>query len=106
MKVLKTILNSVFTILIFCIATAKKDTRPNFIIILTDDQGYNDLGCFGSPNIRTPNIDHMVTEGDKLTSFYIGAPYCILSKTAPMTGCYPKRIGMAKGVFFCDACLG
>ena len=42
--------------------------QPNIIIIFTDDQGYNDLGCFGSPNIRTPNIDRMANEGIRLTS--------------------------------------
>ena len=42
----------------------KSSGLPNFVIIFTDDQGYQDLGCFGSPNIRTPNIDQMAAEAE------------------------------------------
>ena len=73
--------------------------RPNFVIILTDDQGYGDLSCFGSKDVQTPRIDQMAAEGTKLTSFYMAAPYCTSSRAALLTGCYPKRIGMAGGVF-------
>lgn len=67
--------------------------RPNFILIFTDDQGYNDLGCFGSPNIETPNIDRMAREGMRFTSFYSGASVCTPSRAALLTGCYPERVG-------------
>ncbi|MHC4582398.1 MAG: sulfatase family protein, partial [Planctomycetota bacterium] len=66
-------------------------TRPNFIIFFTDDQGYNDVGCFGSPFIRTPNFDRMAAEGMKFTSFY-AQPVCGPSRAALMTGCYPIRV--------------
>ena len=66
--------------------------KPNFIIFFTDDQGYNDVGCFGSPFIRTPNFDRMAREGMKLTSFY-AQPVCGPSRAALMTGCYPIRVG-------------
>lgn len=66
--------------------------RPNFIIFFTDDQGYNDVGCFGSPFIRTPNFDRMAREGTKFTSFY-AQPVCGPSRAALMTGCYPIRVG-------------
>ena len=65
-------------------------SKPNFIIIFTDDQGYQDLGCFGSPNIKTPNLDKMATEGMKFTSFY-AQTVCGPSRAALLTGCYPMR---------------
>jgi arylsulfatase A-like enzyme len=78
----------------------KKETKPNFVIIFTDDQGYQDLGCFGSPSIQSPNIDKMAAEGIKLTSFYVAAPLCTPSRAALMTGSYPTRINLAEGVDF------
>ncbi len=70
------------------------DARPNFIIIFADDQGYGDLGCFGSPEIETPHIDRMAAEGIRLTSFY-AAPFCGPSRASLMTGCYPARASLA-----------
>ncbi|MEO0475485.1 MAG: sulfatase [Planctomycetota bacterium] len=71
--------------------------QPNFIIIFTDDQGYNDLGCFGGTHVNTPQIDRMAAEGAKLTNFYVAAPVCTPSRAALLTGCYPRRIDMATG---------
>jgi len=50
-------------------AFAQKASQPNFIVIFTDDQGYGDLGCFGHPTIKTPNLDRMAAEGQTWTSF-------------------------------------
>ncbi len=75
-------------------------SKPNFIIIFTDDQGYQDLGVFGSPNIKTPHIDRMAKEGRVFTSFYVASPVCSASRAALMTGCYPARVGITKPVFF------
>ncbi|MFI3304863.1 MAG: sulfatase [Rikenellaceae bacterium] len=71
-------------------AEVERSDRPNFIIILTDDQGYNDLGCFGSPNIKTPNVDRMASEGMRLTDFY-AQPVSGPSRQSLATGCYPIR---------------
>jgi len=72
-------------------AQQKRRRKPNFIIFFTDDQGYNDVGCFGSPLIRTPRFDRMAGEGMKFTSFYAQA-VCGPSRAALMTGCYPIRV--------------
>ncbi|MFP6764241.1 MAG: sulfatase [Planctomycetaceae bacterium] len=68
--------------------------RPNFVVIFADDQGYQDLGCFGSPDIETPNIDRMATEGVRLTDFYVSQAVCSASRTALLTGCYNVRLGI------------
>ncbi len=70
----------------------KSTSKPNIILIFTDDQGYHDLGCFGATTIKTPVIDRMATEGLRLTSFY-AQPVCGVSRAALMTGCYPIRVG-------------
>lgn len=68
---------------------------PNVILILTDDQGYGDLSCYGSGDIRTPHIDQLAKEGMRFTDFY-AAPICSPSRAALMTGCYPMRVGIPK----------
>lgn len=77
-----------------------EERPPNVVIIFTDDQGYQDIGCFGSPDIATPHLDQMAAEGMKFTDFYVAAPVCTPSRAALLTGKYPKRLGMAKGVLF------
>ena len=81
-------------------------SQPNFIIIFTDDQGYGDLGCFGSKTIRTPNIDRLAEEGRKFTSFMVASPVCTPSRAALLTGCYPKRVGMHQHVLFPSSTKG
>lgn len=70
---------------------AQQLAKPNFIVIFTDDQGYEDVGCFGSSDIRTPRLDAMAAQGMKFTSFY-AQPVCGPSRAAIMTGCYPLRV--------------
>ena len=67
---------------------------PNFIVILCDNLGYGDFGCFGSKINRTPHIDRLAREGTRLTSFYSSSPVCTPSRASLMTGCYAQRVGM------------
>jgi arylsulfatase A len=94
MKSLLTLLGvtSLIATPVFAAAPAPK---PNIIVIFTDDQGYGDLGCYGSPNIETPNIDRMATEGIRFTNFY-AATFCGPSRAQIMSGCYAARVGHAR----------
>lgn len=67
---------------------------PNVVIILADDMGYGDLGCFGSPSIRTPHLDRMAAEGMRFTDFYSASEVCTPSRAALLTGRYAIRSGM------------
>jgi arylsulfatase A-like enzyme len=71
---------------------------PNIVLLFADDLGYGDLGCFGSTEIRTPNLDRMAAEGVKLTSFY-AAPVCTPSRAQLLTGRYPIRSGLTRVLF-------
>jgi len=67
--------------------TASRPPRPpNIVFILADDLGYGDVGCYGQQKIKTPNIDHLATEGMKFTDFYAGATVCAPSRCCLMTG--------------------
>jgi hypothetical protein len=100
-------------------ASTLKKQKPNFIFILADDQGYNDLGCFGSEKIKTPHIDRMAQEGLRLTCFYaqtVSGP----SRGVLLTGRYTPRIGggwitnadeitipeVLKGAGYATGCIG
>lgn len=68
---------------------------PNIIVILTDDLGYGDLGCYGHPSIRTPQLDRMAAEGLRFTDFYTADAICTPSRAALLTGRYAVRSGMS-----------
>ena len=95
------IATTVFAVLLCAFThTAAAKPKPNFVIIFADDQGYGDLGCFGSKKIKTPNIDRMAKEGRRFTNFMVASPVCTPSRAALLTGCYPKRVGMHQHVLF------
>jgi len=71
---------------------ASTTPKPNIVIVFTDDQGYGDLGCFGSQTIDTPRIDRLAQEGTRFTSFY-AQPVCGPSRAALNTARYPIRTG-------------
>lgn len=80
--------------------------KTNFVIIFVDDMGYGDLGCYGHPTIRTPNIDKMAAEGQRWTNFYVAANVCTPSRAGLLTGRLPARTGMdtnGRRVFFPDS---
>jgi len=91
-----------FTLLLSCSGKTPKNSSttpeqnpPNFVIIFADDLGYGDLGTYGHPSIKTPNLDRMAEEGQKWTNFYAGASVCTPSRAALLTGRLPVRSGMA-----------
>ena len=75
---------------------ARADERPNIILLLADDLGYGDLSCFGSPAVKTPNIDRLATEGLRCNRFYAGSAVCSPTRASVLTGRYPLRFGITK----------
>ncbi len=73
---------------------SSRGDMPNVVILFADDLGYGDLGVYGHPTIRTPNLDRMAAEGMKFTQFYVGASVCTPSRAALLTGRLPIRSGM------------
>lgn len=84
----------VFGFLLLACARTSTAEKPNIILILADDLGYSDLGCFGSRTIRTPNLDTMAAEGTRFTSFYVPQAVCSASRAGLMTASYPNRVSM------------
>lgn len=68
--------------------------RPNFIIFLTDDQGYGDLSCMGQTDFRTPHLDRLAARGVRFTNWYSNSPVCSPSRAALLTGRYPGNAGV------------
>ena len=91
-----------WTVLAWCLAgtvvnaqeKSKPERRPNFIIVLADDLGYGDLGCYGNKDIKTPNLDKLARDGLRFTSYYAPAANCSPSRTGLLTGRFPTRAGI------------
>ena len=85
-----------FIFFIFFILSCKKErfVSPNIIFILTDDQGYGDLGVYGAKDILTPNIDFLASQGARFTSYYATQPVCSASRASILTGSYADRLSI------------
>ncbi|XP_057188746.1 steryl-sulfatase [Triplophysa rosa] len=96
--------------LILCSANPDTATKPNFVLMMVDDLGIGDLGCYGNTSLRTPHIDRLAQEGVKLTHHIAAAPLCTPSRAAFLTGRYPIRSGMVgngrMGVYLFSASSG
>lgn len=86
------VFSSVLLMLFTVLHCDAQDSRPNVILVITDDQGYGDLGCHGNDIIKTPNLVRFYTESVRLTDFHV-SPTCAPSRGALMTGRYTNRIG-------------
>lgn len=75
-------------------AAASAQEPPNILLIVSDDQGYADLGCCGRPELVSPNLDRLAAEGVRATDFYVAWPACTPSRGALLTGRYPQRNGL------------
>lgn len=71
--------------------------QPNVIVMLMDNLGYGDLGCYGSRLHRTPHIDRLAFQGMRFTGFYSTSGVCTPSRASLMTGCYPRRVNLHIG---------
>jgi len=78
---------------------SRDPSRPNIIIILTDDQGYEDVGVYGATGFETPNLDRLAAEGMRFTSFYAAGSACSPTRASIMTGSYPLRAGIHDVLF-------
>ncbi|MEQ8765105.1 MAG: sulfatase-like hydrolase/transferase [Planctomycetota bacterium] len=86
-----------FVLVSVCDGMASEE-RPNVIVILTDDQGSVDAGCYGASDIETPAIDGLAARGIRFTQFYAAAPVCSPSRAGLLTGRYPVRAGVPGNV--------
>ena len=87
-------LSSLSCFLLLCPIVSAAPARPNVVVILADDMGYGDLGCYGHPKFKTPNIDRMALEGARFTNFNTPMPYCAPTRASLLTGRYPFRNGL------------
>ncbi|XP_042190629.1 arylsulfatase D isoform X1 [Callorhinchus milii] len=82
------------SVLVTRVMSTDSKSQPNFVVIMADDLGIGDVGCYGNDILRTPNIDRLAQEGVRLTHHIAAAPLCTPSRAAFMTGRYPVRSGM------------
>ncbi|MGK0480327.1 MAG: arylsulfatase A-like enzyme [Planctomycetota bacterium] len=93
---------TVAVVALFCVSSPAKGALqeavpPNILLLMADDLGYADLGCYGAPLIATPRIDAMAASGVRLTSFY-AQPTCSPTRAAILTGSHPERVGIPRAL--------
>jgi arylsulfatase A len=93
-------------ILSAAVSLGAEPLKPNIVLIFVDDQGYYDLGCYGATEFQTPRIDALAAQGVRFTDYYAAAPICSPSRAGLLTGCYPRRVGLATWVQRADSLLG
>lgn len=81
-------------------AAAAPADRPNIVMIMVDDFGYADVGCYGSKAHRTPHIDRLAAEGMRFTDFHANGAVCSPTRVALLTGRYPQRAGIEEAIAF------
>lgn len=91
MRSIRTIIFTIVTLLLA--TTISAETRPNVVLVMTDDQGYGDLGCHGNPDIVTPNLDELFKQSIRLTNYHVD-PTCSPTRSALLTGRYSWRTGV------------
>jgi arylsulfatase A-like enzyme len=91
---MRTLFFRVLTLLLFVACRTAQAAPPNIVLIVSDDQGYHDLGCFGSEEVLTPHLDRLARGGVRLTDFYVSWPACTPSRGSLLTGRYPQRNGV------------
>jgi arylsulfatase A-like enzyme len=85
---------AVLLIAVFSASASAGDEKPNIVLIVSDDQGYPDLGCIGTKPIVTPNLDRLAAEGVRATNFYVTWSACTPSRGSLLTGRFPQRNGL------------
>jgi len=87
-------MKTLIPLLLFAVAAVAENRPPNIIIVLTDDLGYGDIGCYGNKIVKTPHLDRFAREGMRFTDCYAAAANCSPSRTGLMTGRTPTRVGV------------
>jgi arylsulfatase A-like enzyme len=89
----------IFTIAIIATTASVAVAKPNVVLILTDDIGYADFGCYGAKDIKTPNVDKLAKQGVRFTDFYSNGPVCTPTRAGLMTGRWQQRVGLEWAIF-------
>lgn len=87
-------MRSLIALIVLWAGIASAAEKPNIIVVLCDDLGYGDLKCFGHPDVLTPNLDKLASQGLRLTNCYSASPVCSPSRAGLMTGRTPNRLGI------------